>query len=140
MSLKKYKEDFVLLLEAGFIAVNQADEDSSRKLFKAASLLDKKNTLPKVGIGYLHLHLLELNDAIRCFDEVLEKEPKNEMAKTFKGICMSFKPKDLGKGEKILSEASLSKDPLIKKLGATALDFVDKFVKQSPGPAERKSK
>ena len=53
---------------------------------------------------------------------------------------MSFKPKDLGKGEKILSEASLSKDPLIKKLGATALDFVDKFVKQSPGPAERKSK
>ena len=140
MSLKKYKEDFVLLLEAGFVAVNQADEDSARKLFKAASLLEKENTLPNVGIGYLHLHLLELNDAIRCFDEVLEKEPKNEMAKAFKGICMSFMPKELEKGEKILSETSKSKDPMIKELGATALDFVDKFVKQTPGPAARKSK
>ncbi len=27
-SWKKYKEDFVLMLESGFIAVNQADEDA----------------------------------------------------------------------------------------------------------------
>ncbi len=140
MSLKKYKEDFVLLLESGFIAVNQADEDSSLKLFKAASLLDKENTLPKVGVGYLHLHKLELNEAVRCFEDVLEKEPKNEMAKAFLGICMSFMPKELGKGEKILADTAKSKDPMIKELGHIALDFVDKFIKTTPGPAEKKKK
>ncbi len=36
MTLKKYKDDFLLLAEAGFIAVNQADEDAAVKLFKAA--------------------------------------------------------------------------------------------------------
>lgn len=140
MTLKKYKEDFVLLLEAGFIAVNQADEDSALKLFKAAELLEKENSLPKVGFGYLHLHKLELNEAVRCFEDVLEKEPKNEMAKAFLGISLSFMPKDLTKGEKILADTAKSKDPMIKELGHTALDFVDKFIKTTPGPAEKKKK
>lgn len=140
MSWKKYKEDFVLMLESGFIAVNQADEDSALKLFKAAELLNPENTLPKVGFGYLHLHKLELNQAVRCFEEVLDKEPKNEMAKAFMGLCMSLMPTQLNKGEKILEESAKSKDPMIKNLSHTAMDFVDKFVKTTPGPASGKKR
>ncbi len=140
MSLKKYKEDFILMLEAGFIAVNQADEDSALKLFKAAGLLNPENTLPKVGFGYLHLHKLELNQAVRCFEEVLDVEPKNDMAKAFLGICMSLSPTQLSKGEKVLEETMKSKDPMIKKLAHTAVDFVEKFVKTAPGPASGKKK
>lgn len=140
MSIKKYKEDFILMLETGFIAVNQADEDSALKLFKAAELLNPENSLPKVGFGYLHLHKLELNQAVRCFEDVLDKEPKNEMAKAFLGICMSLMPTQLDKGEKVLEETMKSKDPMIKKLAHTAVDFVEKFVRTTPGPAAGKKK
>ena len=60
MHLNKFKDDFFLFLEAGFIAVNQADEDAAVKLFKAAQLLDPQQSLPQIGFGYLHLHKLEL--------------------------------------------------------------------------------
>ncbi len=138
MNLKNYKEDFFLMLESGFIAVNLTDEDSALKLFRAAELLNPENTLPQVGFGYLHLHKLELAQAIRRFEDILKKEPKNEMAKALLGICLSLSPQQLNKGEKVLDETLKSKDPMIKKLADTALDFVDKFVKTSPGPASQK--
>lgn len=140
MSLKKYKEDFVLMLESGFIAVNQADEDSALKLFRAAEILNPENTLPKVGFGYLHLHKLELTQAVRYFEEVLEKEPQNDMAKALLGICLGLNPSSVSKGEKILEETTKSKDPMIKNLADTAINFVDKFVKVNPGPATGKKK
>ncbi len=133
--LKPYKEDFVLMLEAGFIAVNQADEDSALKLFRAAELLDPENVLPQVGFGYLHLHKLELKQACTAFESVLEKDPSNEMAKAFLGLCISMQPNGTVKGEKMLEQTLKSKDPLIKKLAGTALDFVDNFIKKNPGPA-----
>lgn len=135
MATKKYKEDFILLAEAGFIAVNQADESSAVKLFKAAEVLDKKNILPKIGMGYLHLHKLELKEAIKQFDGVLKEDPKNEMALAFKGLCLSLTPNMTNKGEKILEKTMKSKDKQIKNLSESAIDFVEKFVKQSPGPA-----
>lgn len=138
MIQEKYKKDFALLLESGFIAVNQADEDSARKLFRAAELLNSENTLPQVGFGYLHLHKLELTQAIQCFEGVLKKEPKNDMAKALLGICMSLMPSQLSQGEKVLKETLASSDPMIKDLSNTAITFVDKFVKQTPGPAEEK--
>lgn len=140
---KDYKEDFVLLLEAGFIAVNQADEDSALKLFKSAELLSPDNNqLCKLGLGYLHLHKLDLKQACKCFEEVLEADPNNEMARAFLGISMSLAPASLERGEKILEETHDSKDPMIKKLSDTAIDFVDKFLKKTPTPAqgERKKK
>ncbi len=132
---KKYKEDWLLFTEAGFIAVNQADEDSALKLFRAGVALNPENTLPQVGFGYLHLHKLELKQAVKVFEQVLDKEPENEMAKAFMGICMSMMPNAVGKGEKILEQTLKSKDPMIKNLSHVAMDFVDKFVKKSPGPA-----
>lgn len=135
MPIKKYKEDFILLSEAGFIAVNQADEDAALKLFRAAELLNPSNVLPKVGFGYLHLHKLELKQAVKAFEEVLDKEPHNEMAKAFLGLSMSMMPASIDKGERILEQTLKSKDPLIKRLAGTAIDFVEKFVKKTPGPA-----
>ena len=137
---KDYKEDWILFLESGFIAVNQMDEDAAVKLFKAAELLNPESTLPKVGMGYLHLHKLELKQACKAFEEVLEKEPKNEMAKTFLGICMSLSPASLDKGEKILEQTQKSHDPMIKNLSGTAIDFAEKFMKKSPTPAQGQKK
>jgi tetratricopeptide (TPR) repeat protein len=135
MAIKKYKEDFILLVEAGFIAVNQADEDAALKLFRAAEMLNPGNVLPKVGFGYLHLHKLELKQASKAFEEVLDKDPHNDMAKAFLGLSMSMMPNSIEKGEKILEQTLKSKDPMIKRLAGTAIDFVEKFVKKTPGPA-----
>ncbi len=139
-SWKHHKEDFILLLEAGFIAVNQADEDSATKLFKAAALLDPENLLPKIGVGYLHLHKLELKQAIKAFEEVLEKDPHNDMAKALLGLSMSMQPSSLDKGEKLLEQTVKSHDPLIKKLSDTSIDFVERFIKKPSGPASQPRK
>lgn len=136
--LDKYKKDFVLFLEAGFIAVNQMDESAATRLFHAAEILKPDNVLPKVGEGYLQLHLLNLKKAQSCFEEVLRKEPDNEMAKTFLGIVLSWIPQETIKGEKLLVETQKSSDKAIKKLATSALEFVDEFVKKEPSPAEMK--
>jgi len=133
---QQYKDDAILLLEAGLIAINQADEDSAIKLFKAAELLNPDNSLVKVGFGYLHLHKLEVKQACKMFEEVLEKEPHNEMAKTLLGITMTFSPTMADKGEKILKETYQSQDPSIKKLSDTGVAFVEKFMKKTPSPVE----
>jgi tetratricopeptide (TPR) repeat protein len=138
MAIKKYKDDFLLLAEAGFIAVNQADEDAALKLFKAAELLNPENVLPKLGFGYLHLHKLELKQAVKCFDDVLHKDPHNDMAKALKGLSLSMMPEQVDKGEKILEQAAHSKDPLIKQMANSAIHFVETFIKKKPGPAGRR--
>jgi len=138
--LNEFKKDFLLFLESGFIAINQTDEDSAMKLLQAAELLDPKNPLIKIGYGYLSLHKLELKNATASFEEVLKNEPKNEMAKTFLGLANTLSPKDMLKGEKMLHETLDSDDKGIKKLSAMALEFVDKFLKKEPSPAEIKKK
>ncbi|NGX51536.1 MAG: hypothetical protein K1060chlam2_01405, partial [Chlamydiae bacterium] len=90
--LSKYDDDFFLFLEAGFMAVNQADEDAAVKLFKACELLREENSLCKIGMGYMNLHKLELKTACQYFDEVLKKEPDNDMAQTFLGIAYALSP------------------------------------------------
>lgn len=139
-NLKDYKADWILFLESGFIAVNQADEDAAVKLFKAAALLEPDSVLPKVGMGYLHLHKLELKKACQMFEEVLAKEPKNDMAKAFLGICMSLSPASFDKGEKILEQTHKSHDPMIKKLSDTAIDFAERFLKKPPNPMHGQNK
>ena len=135
--LQQYKDHFILLAEAGFIAINQADEDAAIKLFKASELLDPQNVLPKVGMGYMHLCKLELKQAAKIFEEILAKDPHNEMAKTFLGLSLSLNPAELVKGEKVLTEsAQQCKDPAVKDLAKSALDFVEKFVKKAPSPAQ----
>jgi hypothetical protein len=127
---EKYKDDFLLLCEAGFVAVNQMDEQAALQLFKASALLKPENSLPKIGLGYMHLLQLKLKEACAAFNEVLAKEPDNEMAKTFLGLALSFTPTDVAKGEQLLEQsAQKATDPMIKTLATSALSFVEKFVK-----------
>jgi len=140
MKIEEYKKDFILFVEAGFIAINQADESSAVKLFKAAEMLDSKNILTKIGMGYLHLHKLELDKAVTFFKKALEIDPANEMAKTFLGIALSWIPTKEKEGEKILKTTKKSNDSQIKDLSSLALDFVEKFIKKEPSPAEIKKK
>lgn len=133
--MQEYGDDFLLFVEAGFIAVNQADEDAALKLFKTAELLRPENTFPHIGLGYLHLHKLELKQSVEYFGRVLEKEPTNEMAKAFLGIATSMIPNQTTEGEKLLEHSLKSKDPSIKRLAGTAIDFVERFIKKPPGPA-----
>lgn len=133
----KYKESYVHFVEAGFIAVNQGDEDGAVKLFKAAALLKPENTLPKVGMGYLHLCKLELKQSIQGFNEVLSQEPHNEMAKALLGFALCLTPTDVAKGEKQLEDTfKTAHDPAIKQLAENALDFVEKFVKKPISPMQ----
>lgn len=135
--LQKYRDDFITLAEAGFIAVGQMDEDAATKLFRAAELLKPDNMLPKIGRGYLHLCKLELKKACALFEEVLKTDPNNEMAKAFLGISLSLTPTETMKGERILDEtAKKAHDPAIKKLADNAIEFVEKFVKKSPTPVQ----
>lgn len=139
--LKKYDEDFFLFLEAGFIAINQADEDSAVKLFKTCEIFRPENPLIKIGLGYLHLHKLELKQACEYFEKVLQADPSNEMANTFLGIALSLTPDKVSKGEQILEKAAQSaSDAQVKKVANTTLEFVEEFVKKTPGPAEIKRK
>ena len=129
-NFSKYNEDFFLFLEAGFIAINQADEDSATKLFKTCKLLQPENTLPEVALGYMHIHKLELKEAKEIFNKVLEKEPEHEMAKAFLGIALSFSPKTLDEGESLLNETVKEcSDNDVKKTAKVSLDFVKRFVK-----------
>ena len=67
MDTQKYEGHFITMTEAGFVAVNQADEDSAVKLFKAAALLSPNQLLPRIGFGYIHLCKLELKQAAKIF-------------------------------------------------------------------------
>ncbi len=134
MALEQYTQDFGLLVEAGFIAVNQADEDAAVRLFKASALLRPTSLLPKIGYGYLHLHKLELKQACKNFEEILKEEPTNEIAKALLGLCMSLQPTSLDQGAELLEETLHSENPLVKQLSHTALNFVDKFVRKEAPP------
>lgn len=137
-NLQKFKDHFILLCEAGFVAVNQADEDAATKLFRASELLKPENTLPKVGQGYMHLMKLELKQACKLFDEVIAKEPENEMAKAFLGLSYALTATEVAKGEQLLEQTSKeAEDKQVKKLAETALDFVENFIKKAPTPVQK---
>jgi hypothetical protein len=59
------------------------------------------------------------------------------MAKALLGLSTSLTIKDADKGEKLLEEAMKgSKDPYIKNMAQTGIEFVEKFVKKQPTPVQ----
>jgi len=137
--LQKYKDDFILFLESGFIAAHMADEDAAGKLFKASQALRPDNMLPKVGQGYVHLLKLELKQACNLFEQVLASDPNNQMARALLGLSTAFTTKEVEKGEKLLHEAlKKTDDPTVKNMASTAIEFVEKFVKKAPTPMQGK--
>jgi Flp pilus assembly protein TadD len=133
--LNEFKEDFALLIEAGFIAVKQLDETSASRIFHAAQAMSPKSTAPQLGLGYIALNKLELKEATRLFEDVLKLEPDNHLAQTFLGIvCLLQKPKRK-KGEKLIKEAmDKATDPTIKSLGQISLEWADKDLTKEKAP------
>lgn len=124
---KEFKEDFALLIEAGFVAVKQLDEISAKRIFQAAQSLSPHNTAPQIGIGYIALNKLEIKEATRIFETVTQTEPNNHLAQTFLGICFLLTKSKRKKGEKLIREImEQTTDPTIKNLGAISLEWSDK--------------
>lgn len=138
--MEEYKKDFFKFLECGFIAISQLDETSAKDLFAAAKMIEPNNTLLMIAEGYMHFTKMQLDLAIKSFEEVLKKEPDNEMAKTFLGLTMSLSPKTMTKGEDILKHTSQhSHDPAVKKLADDSVAFVDMHLKKH-SPLQPKGK
>lgn len=137
--LEAYAKHFLLLLEAGFVAIKRSDEDSAIKLFTAAEKLQPTNVMPKIGFGYLYLCKLELKKSIDHLEQALKMEPENELAKSILGIAYSFTPEGKIKGEQLLTQISKkSSSSEIQKLSDSALTFVNTFIKKSPPKREDK--
>lgn len=127
--LEDFKEDFALLIEAGFIAVKQLDETSAKRIFEAAQALRPDSQAPKMGMGSIALSKLDIKEAVRIYGEVLEKEPENYLAQTFLGLAhlLSKNQPDHKKGEKLIREAmEKTTDPTAKRLGTDSLQWFEK--------------
>lgn len=132
---KAFKEDFPLLIEAGFVAVKQLDETSSTRLFKAAQAINPNSTAPQIGLGYIALNKLELKEATKIFEEVVSKEPENYLAQTFLGMCFLLTKPKRKKGEKLIREAiEKTTDPTIKNLGELSLEWAEKDLTKKESP------
>lgn len=125
--LRDYKEDFALLIEAGFVAVKQLDETSATRIFYAAQALSPQSTAPQIGLGYIALNKLEVREATHIFETVVEKEPENYLAQTFLGMCFLLQKGKRKKGEKLITDAmEKTADPTIKNLGTISLEWAEK--------------
>jgi Flp pilus assembly protein TadD len=134
--LQEFRQDFALLIEAGFVAVKQLDETSAIRIFNAAQALNPTSTAPRIGLGYIALNKLEIKEATQIFEEVNKAEPDNYLARTFLGICCLLSKKRK-KGEKLIHEAmEKSPESTIKNLGAVSLEWAEKdlYKKTSKAP------
>ncbi len=131
--LQELKGDLPLMVEAGFIAIKQIDEDSARKCFYAAMVMDPEHSLPVLGLGLVSLLKLELDEAKKMFKMVLEKEPDNEMARSYLGVANLYTITDGGlkEGRQLLDEASRKTDDQeIKDLGKHSHDLYKEIKKK----------
>lgn len=125
--LEEFREDFALLIEAGFVAVKQLDEISATRIFHAAQVISKTSTAPQIGLGYIALNKLEVKQAAKIFESVIKQEPENYLAQTFLGICFLLSPQKRKKGQQLIRDAmEKTKDPTIKDLGAISLEWAEK--------------
>jgi len=133
--LKEFKDDFSLLIEAGFVAVKQLDETSATRIFNAAQVISPTSTAPQIGLGYIALNKLEVKEATRIFETITKKEPENHLAQTFLGICYLLNKPKRKKGEKLIRETMIkATDPTIKNLGQISLEWADKDLTKEKAP------
>lgn len=133
--LNEFREDFAILVEAGFVAVKQLDEPSATHLFRAAELLHPESPAPHVGLGYIHMNKLETAKAIAIFEKVLKDEPEHHLTQALLGICYALKKNTRKKGEDMLKKAmEATDDPTIRYLGEVSLKWIDKDLKNNKAP------
>jgi hypothetical protein len=129
--LQTFKEDFPLLIEAGFVAVKQLDEISATRIFHAAQILNPDSTAPQIGLGYIALNKLAIKEASQIFETVTKREPENYLAQTFLGMCFLLTKTKRKKGEKLIREAiGKTDDETIKNLGNISLEWAEKDLKK----------
>ncbi len=125
--INEFKEDFSLLIEAGFVAVKQLDETSATRIFYAAQAINPTNSAPQIGLGYIALNKLEIKEATRIFELVLQSEPQNYLAQTFLGICFLLTKGKMKKGESLIKDSiEKTTDPTIQNLGKLSLEWGEK--------------
>lgn len=133
--LQEFREDFALLIEAGFVAVKQLDEVSATRIFNSAQVMNPTSTAPQIGLGYIALNKLEIKDATRIFESVIKQEPENYLAQTFLGMCFLLNKAKRKKGEQLIREAmEKTDDPTVKNLGAISLEWAEKDLKKEKSP------
>jgi hypothetical protein len=133
--ISEFKDDFALLIEAGFVAVKQLDEISATRIFNAAQVLQPQSSAPMIGLGYIALNKLEIKKATQIFEGVVAKEPENWLAQTFLGICFLLVKQKRKKGEKIIQEAmEKTTDPTVKNLGEISLEWASKDLNEEKAP------
>ncbi len=124
--LDSFSEDFVLFIEAGFLAIKQADEDSAKKLFGAAKVLRPASVEPDIGLAYIQLNKLEIKEAFEGFCKVLEKDPENPYATSMKGISMMLQKEKRDEGKRIINQLiETAQDDSVKTLGKVALKWCE---------------
>lgn len=139
--IEEFKQDFSLLIEAGFVAVKQLDAMSSSRIFVAAQMISPNHTAPQIGLGYIALNQLNVKEATHIFEEITKKEPENWLAQTFLGISYLLSKPKRKKGEKLIKEAiEKTDDPTIKSLGEVSLEWADKDLTKAKSPFFESSK
>lgn len=124
------KDDVTLLLEGGFVACKQLNEEAARALFDAARVLDPKNATVEIGHAFIELNKLELEAAKRFINDALEKDPKSELAQAFMGIAMAFNPETRAKARALVrSVIEKSEQEDVKNLCSITLQWIEKDFK-----------
>lgn len=128
--LDQFKDDFVLFIEAGFVAVKQLDEIAAKRLFKAAETLNPDNPAAQLGFGYIALNKLQIGEATKIFDSILRQDPDHHLAQAMLGICYLLIKSKRKKGEKlILDVKAKSSMPEIKNLADICMEWAEKDLK-----------
>ncbi len=129
--LDYFREDFALFIEAGFVAVKQLDEIAARRLFKSAELLHPDNPASQLGLGYIALHKLQVNEAVKIFEGILKKDKEHYLAQALLGICYMMTKDKIKKGEKLVMDAKAkSDDPTIKNLADVCIEWSNNDLKK----------
>ncbi|MBT3394745.1 MAG: SctF chaperone SctG [Waddliaceae bacterium] len=129
-TMTPYQEDFGNMIEAGFIAVKNLDEGAAHRLFHAANILKPESTAPMIGIGYIYLNKLQHKEAADLFEQVIDKEPDNDLATMFLGLSYVLSDDKQGEGEKLIKTTmKKTEDPAIQNLGKVALEWNEKDLK-----------
>jgi tetratricopeptide (TPR) repeat protein len=82
-NFEQFKQDLPLLVESGLIAIKQGDEENAKKLFTAVGIMDPADTTHKLGFGLIAMHKLDIKNAQKHFNELIEADEENWRAKAF---------------------------------------------------------
>lgn len=147
--LQDFKDDLSLFVETGLIAIKQGDEESAKKLFQAAGIIDPKNSAQKMGMGLIAMHKMDLKTAEKCFKDILETESNNYRAQAFLGFTYILsvvkeenpvtRTQNLQKGAEIVNEVIEKADsPTTKKLAESLMEWVKELERKADAASSPK--